>query len=58
MALPINDNNDEKINQTPELKLNYLGAIPVNEDIANFNFSGATKLFESIYNNLKIIIQL
>ena len=56
MALPINDNNNEKIDQTSELKLNYLGAIPVNEDIVNFNFSRATKLFESIYNNLKNII--
>ena len=55
MALPIDDNINEKIDHTSELKLNYLGAIPVNKDIANFNFSGATKLFESIYNNLEII---
>jgi hypothetical protein len=48
------DNN--KIDITKSLELHHLGSIPLDEEIANFNFSSSIKLFESTYNELKIII--
>ena len=38
------------------LGLDLLGSIPMDDDVANFNLIGSAKLFESTYNNLKIII--
>jgi ATP-binding protein involved in chromosome partitioning len=38
------------------LELNLLGSIPMDHEMANFNFIQSTKLFESTYNELKIII--
>ena len=38
------------------LGLDLLGSIPMDQEMANFNFMQSTKLFESTYNNLKIII--
>ena len=43
-------------NITNILELNLLGSIPMHNEMANFNFMQSTKLFESTYNNLKIII--
>ncbi|MDB9860123.1 Mrp/NBP35 family ATP-binding protein [Gammaproteobacteria bacterium] len=38
------------------LRLDLLGSIPMDQGVANFNLMESTKLFESTYNNLKIII--
>jgi hypothetical protein len=38
------------------LGLNLLGSIPMDHEVANFNFIQSTKLFESTYNKLKVII--
>jgi hypothetical protein len=38
------------------LGLDLLGSIPIDNTVANFNLIESTKLFESTYNNLKIII--
>jgi len=38
------------------LGLDLLGSIPMDREMANFNFMQSTKLFESTYNKLKIII--
>jgi len=38
------------------LGLDLLGSIPMDNAVADFNLIESTKLFESTYNNLKIII--
>ena len=38
------------------LGLDLLGSIPMDDGVANFNLTESTKLFESTYNKLKIII--
>ena len=38
------------------LGLDRLGSIPMDHALADFNLIESTKLFESTYNNLKIII--
>ena len=48
--------NGEKKDITHILELNNLGGIPMSEEISNFNFLSSIKLFESIYNELKLII--
>ena len=41
---------------TNTLGLDLLGSIPMDHGVANFNLKESTKLFESTYNKLKIII--
>ena len=48
--------DNSKTDISKSLDLHYLGSIPMAEEVANFNFSSSIKLFESIYNELKIII--
>ena len=38
------------------LGLDLLGSIPMDHGVANFDLIESTKLFESTYNKLKIII--